>query len=216
MKNFLFVSLLLAGLVGQIRAADVSLQSRDRPYHIQPSDRLQLQYRYTPEYNQSIEVQPDGIASINLAGNIKLGGLTVDQAQTAILTQLQTRLKDPEITLSLEEFVRPSYVVGGQVTNPGRYELHGETTAVEAIEVAGGFKTGMAKHSQVILYRRINPETAETHLLDIKKITDPAHPHLEESVFLQPGDLLLVPQNRVSKIAPYVHWVNIGGYFPLW
>lgn len=216
MPKHLFTLLLLVGLAGHALAADVSLQSRDRPYRIQPSDRLQLQYRYTPEYNQSIEVQPDGVASVNLVGNVKVGGLSVEQAQAAILAELQTRLKDPEITLSLEEFVRPSYVVGGQVTNPGRYELHGQTTAVEAIAVAGGFKTGMAKHSQVILYRQIDQDKAETRLLDIKKLTDPAHPHLEESVFLQPGDLLLVPQNTVSKIAPYVHWINFGGYFPLW
>jgi polysaccharide biosynthesis/export protein len=196
-------------------AADPSLVTRDRPYRIQPSDRLQLRYRYTPEYNQSVEVQPDGMASINLVGSVRIGGLSVEQAQSAILANLQSRLKEPEITLSLEEFVRPAYVVGGEVTNPGRYELRGQTTAVEAIAVAGGFKDGIAKHSQVILYRRLDSDTAETHLLNIKKLTDPNHPHLEESVYLQPGDLLLVPQNRVSKVAPYVHWVSIGGYIPL-
>ncbi len=46
-------------------------------------------------------------------------------------------------------------------------------------------------------------------------MTNPAHPHLEESAFLQAGDVLLVPQNKVSKIAAYVHWVNVGGYFPI-
>jgi len=106
-------------------------------------------------------------------------------------------------------------VVGGEVTNPGRYELHGETTAVEAIAMAGGFKTGLAKHSQVILYRRVDNENAQTKLLNIKKLTDPNHPRLEESMALQPGDLLIVPQNKISKIAPFVHWVSLGAYVPL-
>jgi polysaccharide export outer membrane protein len=48
------------------------LSKRDQPYRIQPSDRLELQYRYTPEYNQSIEVQPDGMASVTLIGTVKL------------------------------------------------------------------------------------------------------------------------------------------------
>jgi len=191
------------------------LRSREEAYRIQPSDRLDLQFRYTPEYNQSIEVQPDGMASVNLIGPVKVGGLTVDQAKNAILSQLQTRLRDPEITLSLQEFVRPSFVVGGEVTTPGRYELHGPTTVVEAIAIAGGFKPGNAKQSQVILYRRIDSETAQTTLLDLKKLTNPAHPHLEESVALQPGDLLFVPQNKVSKIAPFVHWGSVGAYVPL-
>ena len=198
-----------------IAADNPALISRDQPYHIQPSDRLHLQYRYTPEYDQSVDVQPDGQASISLIGNVKVAGLSVEEARMAILTQLRTRLKDPEITLSLEEFVRPSYVVGGEVANPGRFELHGQTSAVEAIAIAGGFKASSAKHSQVILYRRIDPNTAETKILNIKALTNPAHPHLEESMFLQPGDVLLVPQNKVSKIAAYVHWVNVGGYFPI-
>jgi polysaccharide export outer membrane protein len=191
------------------------LSKRDQPYRIQPSDRLELQYRYTPEYNQSIEVQPDGMASFTLIGTVKIGGLSLEEAKSTILAKLEERLKDPEITLSLQEFVRPSYVVGGEVTNPGRYELHGETTVVEAIAMAGGFKTGLAKHSQVILYRRVDSENAQTKLLNIKKLTDPNHPRLEESMALQPGDLLIVPQNTISKIAPFVHWVSLGAYVPL-
>ncbi len=213
MYKYIFVLLLTA--LPAFAEGTLALTTRDRPYRIQPSDRLELQYRYTPEYNQSVEVQPDGMASVNLIGPVKIGGLTVDQAKAAILTQLQARLKDPEITLSLQEFVRPSYVVGGEVANPGRFELHGETTVVEAIAMAGGFKPGFAKHSQVILYRRIDSDTAQTKILNIKKLTDPAHPHLEESMALQPGDLLLIPQNKVSKIAPFVHWVSLGAYVPL-
>jgi polysaccharide export outer membrane protein len=207
---FLFVFGTLPAIAG-----DTPLLTRDQAYRIQPSDRLQLQYRYTPEYNQSIEVQPDGMASVSLVGSIRIGGLSVEQAQAAILDRLRSRLIDPEITLSLEEFVRPSFVVAGEVTNPGRYELHGQTTAVEGIAVAGWFKSGTAKHSQVILYRRIDQDTAQTRLLNIKKQISPAHPHLDESIVLQPGDLLVVPQNRVSKIAPYVHWVNFGEFVPI-
>ncbi len=158
----LIILFLLSGIA--IAADDPSLVSRDQPYHIQPSDRLHLQYRYTPEYDQSVDVQPDGEASISLIGNVKVAGLSLEEARIAILTQLRTRLKDPEITLSLEEFVRPSYVVGGEVANPGRFELHGPTSAVEAIAIAGGFKASSAKHSQVILYRRIDPNTAETKI----------------------------------------------------
>ncbi len=213
MYKYIFVVLLSA--LPAFAEGTPALTTRDQPYRIQPSDRLELQYRYTPEYNQSVEVQPDGMASFNLISPVKIGGLTVEQAKALILTQLQTRLKEPEITLTLQEFVRPSYVVGGEVTNPGRFELHGETTVVEAIAMAGGFKPGFAKHSQVILYRRINSDTAQTRILNIKKLTNPAHPHLEESMALQPGDLLLIPQNKVSKIAPFVHWVSLGAYVPL-
>jgi polysaccharide biosynthesis/export protein len=186
----------------------------DRRYRLQQSDRLQLDYRYSPEYDESLTVQPDGFVSLRLVGDIKLEGLTLDEARAAILTALRTRLHDPEITLTLQDFVHPAYVVAGQVATPGRYEIHGRVTAVEAIAIAGGFKDS-AKHSQVILFHRVNADMAQTHILDLKRLMDPAHPHLEESVDVQPGDLLVVPKNRVSKIADYVHWVSVGSYIPL-
>ena len=90
--------------------------------------------------------------------------------------------------------------------------MHGPVNALEAIAVAGGFKDS-AKHSQVLLFRRINADTAETKLLDLKRVMNPAHPRLEEAISLEPGDLLLVPQNRVSKIDRYIHWANVGMFF---
>ena len=210
MKSLLAVVLLFTfGL----QAADVPSGFRDRRYRLQATDRLDLAYRYTPEYNESLTIQPDGFVSIKLIGDVKLEGLTLDEARTAILGDLNTRLNDPEITLTLQEFVRPTYTVAGQVGSPGRYEIHGQVNAIEAIAIAGGFKDS-AKHSQVILFRRVNAEMAQTHILDLKKMMNPSHPHIEEAVEIEPGDLLVVPKNQISKIADYVHWVSVGSYIP--
>jgi polysaccharide biosynthesis/export protein len=199
----------------QCLLAGAQLRTREEPYRIQISDQLQLSYRYTPEYDEALTVQPDGFVSIELVGAVKIAGLSLDEARARILEQLKTRLNDPEITLTLTDFVKPSYVVVGQVTSPGKYEMHGSVSAISAIAIAGGFKDN-AKHSQVILFRRTSSDMAKTRILDLKKLMDPKHPKLEEDVALQPGDLLVVPKNRVSKIADYIHWINVGGYFPLY
>jgi polysaccharide export outer membrane protein len=209
-KLIVFFFLAVLGL----QAADTPGGFRDRRYRLQASDSLGLSYRYSPEYNQTITIQPDGFASIKLIGDIRLEGLTLDEARSTLLNALRARLNDPEITLTLQEYVRPAYVVAGQVGSPGRFEIHGKVTAVEAIAMAGGFKDS-AKHSQVILFRRISPDMAQTHILNLKKIMNPSHPHLEESIDLEPGDLLVVPKNTISKIADYVHWVSVGSYIPL-
>lgn len=208
-RRLLYILLISAQL-----CAAQALHSRDEPYKLQPSDQLQLGYRYSPEYDQSLIVRPDGMVTINLVGPIKVGGLTVDDAKARILDQLRTRLNDPEITLTLTDFVRPSYTVVGQVSAPGKFEMHGQITAIDAIAMAGGLKDS-AKHSQVILFRRVDGDMASTHILNMKKLMDAKHPHLEEDVVLMPGDLLVIPKNRVSKIADYVHWVSVGSYVPL-
>jgi polysaccharide export outer membrane protein len=212
MTKRILLSLLI---IWQCVFASAQLRTREEPYRIQPSDQLQLSYRYSPEYDEALTVQPDGFVSLKLVGAVKISGLSLDEARARILDQLKTRLNDPEVTLTLTDFVKPSYVVVGQVTSPGKYEMHGSVSAISAIAIAGGFKDN-AKHSQVILFRRTSPDMAKTQILDLKKLMDPKHPKLEEDVALESGDLLVVPKNRVSKIADYVHWVNVGGYFPLY
>jgi polysaccharide export outer membrane protein len=211
-KPYLFLFfLVLCGL----RAADAPPAGfPDHRYRLQASDRIMLTYRYSPEYNESLIVQPDGYVSIQLIGNVGVEGKTVDEARAAILKQLQTRLNNPEVTLTLQDFVRPYFTIAGQVGSPGRYEIRGHTDALEAIAIAGGFKDN-GKQSQVILFRRISPELAETHVLNIKRLTKASHPHLEENVNVEPGDVLVVPKTFVSKVADYVHWISVGSYIPL-
>jgi len=153
--------LLIAVTAFQLYSADPVLRTRDEPYRLQPGDQLLLSYRYTPEYDESMTVQPDGNVSIKLIGSVKLSGLTTDEARSRITDALKTRLNQPDITLTLQDFVKPSYVVMGQVTSPGKYEIHGTVTAIDGIAIAGGFKDS-AKHSQVILFRRVSNDLART------------------------------------------------------
>ena len=77
--------------------------------------------------------------------------------------------------------------------------------------MAGGFKTLSAKHSQVVLFRRIDPENGETRILNMKDIM--YTPNMTEDVGLRPGDMLLVPQNKLSKIERFIKWANLGVYW---
>jgi polysaccharide biosynthesis/export protein len=183
---------------------------RDPRYRLQATDTLEIHYRYTPEFDQTITVQPDGFATLQIVGDIKLRGLTLGEAQTAILEKARQRLRDPEITLLLKDFEKPFFVVAGEVANPGRFEMRGTINAVQAIAMAGGFRSGSAKHSQVILFRRVGPDLAKTQILDLKAAMSVSAK--EPLADLRPGDMLVVPQNTISKIERFVKWGNIGLY----
>lgn len=183
---------------------------RDPRYMLNPGDVVEVQYRYTPEYNQTVTIQPDGFVSLQIVGDVKMGGLNLKQARTAILDKAIVRLKDPEITLILREFQKPYFVVAGEVAQPGKFEMREKVTALQAVMLAGGFKDS-AKASQLVLFRKINSTTAEVKVLNLKDIkrTD----MLENDLELQPGDMLLVPRNTFTKITRYMKLVNLGVYF---
>jgi polysaccharide biosynthesis/export protein len=180
-------------------------------YRIQPADVLEIRYRYTPEFNQIVTVQPDGFVTLEIVGDLKLQGLTLEQVKTAILDRAKLRLKDPEISLILKDFEKPYFVVSGEVGSPGRFEMRGTVTPVQAIAMAGGFKTLSAKHSEVILFRRVgSSDLAKTEILNLKLATSAKAS--EPLPDLRPGDMLFVPQNRISKIERFVKWGSFGLY----
>ena len=53
------------------------------------------------------------------------------------------------------------------MAKPGKYDLRGDTTVSAAVAMAGGF-TQDAKHSQVLLFRRVNDSWSSVTKLDVK------------------------------------------------
>jgi polysaccharide export outer membrane protein len=176
-------------------------------YRLQPSDVIDVKYTYTPEYNATVMVRPDGYVTLPVVGEVAVARLTVREVKDAIVTQASQRLRDPELTVELKDFQKPRFVVGGDVGKPGQFELRGRVTVLEAVAMAGGFKTS-AKHSQVLLFRRFDQERAVTRIVDAKALTRPGS-SMEDPLLL-PGDFLFVPQNRISKVERFIPIQTIG------
>jgi polysaccharide export outer membrane protein len=181
----------------------------DARYTLNPGDVLDIQYRYTPEFNQTVTVQPDGYVSLQIGGDVKVAGRDLTQVRHLILTQVKTRLESPEITVILKEFQKPYVVVAGEVVQPGRLDLREKLTAVQAVLMAGGFKDS-AKSSQILVFRKLNADTAEVRSLNFKSLTRTSD--LENDLTLQPGDMILVPRNRISKIERYVRIASMAAW----
>jgi polysaccharide biosynthesis/export protein len=204
----LLSALLVAGLT---TAGAQQLKTRPQ-YQIQPGDVMEVHYRYTPEYDQTVTVQPDGYITLNLVGNVKVSQATVEEARTAIIKQASERLNQPEVSITLKDFQKPYFVVAGQVVSPGKFDMRENTTALQAVMMAGGFKD-TAKSSKIVLFRKINSDTAEVKVLDLNKMEKTSS--LERDIALQNGDMLLVPQNAAAKFERFMKLTNIGAYFDL-
>ena len=76
--------------------------------------------------------------------------------------------------------------------------------------IAGGFNEN-AKHSQVVLFRPSANGVFEAKLINVKKLL--ASRNLSEDIYLQPGDLLYVPQSAFSKFRRYIPTSSMGAYY---
>ncbi|MFY9753054.1 MAG: polysaccharide biosynthesis/export family protein [Candidatus Acidiferrales bacterium] len=187
-----------------------ALQRRDGRYRICASDVLGLTFPLTPEFNQTVNVEPDGFASLVGAPEVHLEGLTTQESVAAIQTAYAKVLLNPVVSVQLKDFNKPSFIVNGQVKSPGKFDLRGNITATQAIAIAGGF-TDAAKHSQVLLFRRVGDDWYEVKRLDLKQILKGRN--VNEDPEIHPGDMLVVPQNTISKIERFIPRSGVGAYY---
>lgn len=204
-KNVLFLALVFASTAAP--ASGQLVEDEKERYVLQVSDEVALSYRYTPEFDFSGRIQPDGFISAPLIGDIRIAGLTVHQAHEVLLQAARKRLRDPELSFVLKDFVKPLITVGGEVEKPGQFELRGRVGVLEAVAMAGGFKKS-AKHTQVVLFRRFDNDRATARLIDAKALSKKPDP--ENDIRLNAGDMLYVPQNKLSKIERIVPLASLA------
>ena len=187
------------------------LHQRYPRYKIGANDVMDLTFRYTPEFNQEVTVQPDGYIQLKgLPADVHAQGLTVVELTNNLQKAYSSILHDPVINIVLKDFDKPYFIAGGFVGKPGKYDLRGTTTASQAIAIAGGFADG-AKNSQVVLFRRYSDEWMETKVLDLKTVLKGKN--LNEDTVLQPGDMLFVPKSTFAKIEKFLPRTSIGSFF---
>ena len=186
------------------------LQPRNLRYQLRPGDVLGVNFLFTPEFNQSVTVQPDGYVTLRGVGDLRVTGLTKPELTETLQGAYAKILYEPIITVELKDFEKPYFIVGGEVASPGKYDLRGPTTVTQAVAIAGGFRES-AKHSQVLLFRRVSDGWLEVKKVNVKKLLQTAN--LREDINLRPGDMLFVPKNILSKIRPYLPIPGVGIYY---
>jgi polysaccharide biosynthesis/export protein len=186
-----------------------ALQHRSRRYQLHSADVLELSFPFTPEFNQSVTVQPDGYITLRGVDSIRVEGQTLPEVTNSLRTVYAKILHDPVINVELKDFEKPYFIVGGEVGHPGKFDLRGETTATEAVAIAGGLRDS-AKHSQVLLFHRVPDGWVQVKKLNMKKMLKDGN--LDEDAYLQPGDFLYVPKNTMSKIGRFLPTSSLGLY----
>jgi polysaccharide export outer membrane protein len=193
---------------GQADSDRPTLEHRNPRYRVMRDDVLVLTFLLSPEFNQTITIQPDGYVTLLGAGSVYIQEMTVPEVIEALKKAYSKILRDPVIDVDLKDFQKPFFLVLGQVGKPGQYDLRYDTTVLQAIAIAGSF-TAESK-TQVFLFHRVSPGWVEVKKLSLKNMLHGKN--VNEDVHLQPGDMIYVPVNFISNFKKYVPY-STGLYF---
>jgi len=190
-------------------SANVGLHERYERYRLRKGDTFEVDIAFSPEFNQSVAVQPDGFVTLKEIGSVHVEGQSIPEVIATLKMAYSGILRDPVVSISLKDFEKPYFIASGEVGRPGKYDLRSNLTVTEAVAIAGGFSE-KAKHSQVVLFRPLQTGGYEAKLLNAKKLL--ASRNLSEDLQLQPGDMIYVPQNHMSKIKPFLPTTSMGAF----
>ena len=171
-------------------------------YRLTITDRLRVSVFHEDDLAEVVRVDSNGNIKLELAGDLHVAGLTVNEAQKAIEKAYRDGrfLRNPQVSLSIEDYARREVSIQGQIKLPGSYVLPVESTfsIVELVTKAGGF-TDIAKGTAVVI-TRISPDGKKvTFVTDVDSMIRGRKTKNAEStsLLLEPGDIVYVPERII-------------------
>lgn len=166
----------LSGCASPPKVDQRFVEALNAPYRLDAGDRLRVVVFDQPTLTNTYAVNDAGNISMPLIGDVKARGLTTQELQASITSQLGAGfLRNPSVSVQVDTY-RPFFILG-EVGNPGQYPYVAGLTARNAVAIGGGF-TPRATQSMVQISRTYNGTIVQARVaLD--------HP-------IRPGDTILV------------------------
>jgi len=156
-------------------------------YTIAPDDTLRVKVWGEANLDLSLRVRPDGKITFPLANDIRVEGLTPEQVRKETATRLSGFIKDPNVTVIVEQISTFRVYVLGEVNTQGVLNLYRPARLLHALSAAGGVSPYAKK--EIVVIREKGGVEQRIHV-DYKRLVagDPT----QENLHLRPGDTILV------------------------
>lgn len=172
--------------------ASASPTPQPQDYILGEGDRLNVSIFEAPELKSSSRIGARGMISLPLIGVINIKGLTVREAEQAIEDRFREQyIKDPHVTVFVEEYVSGKITVLGSVKKPGTYNNLTRQKVLDVLALAEGLNE---KAGRVVQVRRAGEDANQptVYLIDIDDII--LKGRTDVNIEVKSGDSLYVPE----------------------
>lgn len=166
------------------------------------ADRVRIVVYQEEDLTSLTRIDARGRVNMPLLGEIVIGGMTVIEAQAAIENAYKDGrfLRNPQVTISVEEYAPREVSISGAIRNPSRYALPIESTltVVELVTKAGGI-TDIGKGTAVTVTRILPDGTKKVFTIDVDSVIKGKKDTKadDSSLVLLPGDNVYVPERLI-------------------
>jgi polysaccharide export outer membrane protein len=188
-------------------------------YVVGPQDMLAITSYDQTDLTGKFTVETDGTFTYPLIGRFRAGGLTLRQVEEGLRNQLKDEgfFRNPQITVSIEQYRSQKVFVVGEVRAPGSYALSGNMSLVEALAKAGS-TLPTASGEAVIVRPAVGQQATgptlptedddhQTFRIDLRALQNGV---VTSNTALHDGDTIFVP--RAESIYVFGQVKNPGAY----
>ena len=168
-------------------------------YRVGPRDVLDVVIWGQADLSQKYSVSGDGFIEFPLIGRVKVDELTTTEIAQRLRERLdKDYLVNPQIRVSVAEYLAKKVFVLGEAERPGAYVLTGPLTLWEILSQAGG--PSKLAGNQLILVRPQNKivpgqqQATRENSIQRFSIGQIQAGVMEENIPLQNGDTILIPK----------------------
>lgn len=172
----------------------------DEPdYRFYPGDEIEVTIPSAPELNKVVTVQPDGRIAPPLTQPVMAADRTIPEVQDALSQAYASQLLRPEVYVTAKAAPLKVFV-GGEVGNPGIYDMAGDSDALRAVIQAGDFKTSANRKDVIIIRRGPGGRAMMRHANLLGGLKNPG----TDVVPLRRFDIVYVPRSGVASAGVFV------------
>jgi len=159
-----------------------------------PGDLVEVNVYNVPELTTKARVSNSGDVYLPLIDYVHLDGLTQEEAQTVIEKRLESGgfVRNPHVTIFVDEAASQGVVVIGEVSKPGVYPDPVDHKLYEIISEAGGFTASASRKLAIIRHNVAEP----IHIELPRNLGD----DMSGNVDILPGDTITVPRAPIIYV----------------
>ena len=167
--------------------------------------------------SQLVRVTPEGSISLPALGCVPAQGLTLSELQQELNERYRDQIEGMEVIPVLVQRAPRFVYVLGEVRTPGRFEMAGPTTLIQAISMAGGWNVG-SNLRQVVVFRRDDSWRLVATMVNLQPALYARQPYPPGEIWLSDSDVVIVPKGKILVADEFIELVftrGIYGVFPL-
>jgi polysaccharide export outer membrane protein len=173
--------------------------AQDSTYKLQVQDviRIQVLEVYASQINSVVPIGRDGNVSAPFVGMVRAAGRTTNELEfeLAQLYEEKLKIRNPHVSVTIEQFRSIQASINGMVTTPGVYDFRPGDTVMTLISKAAGVNTDRAEMRHATLRHKNSRELIPIDLHAMLYLQD-----MSQNYDLQDGDELNIPEDTQNRI----------------